>query len=93
MERKLQNLVGIIKEMGGLPVAYSGGVDNILLLQVAKGALGDKVIAATAKSPTYPEGEYEQARAMASKLGVRHLTVITQGIAQPRKVLQRCKEA
>ncbi len=30
---------------------------------------------------------------MASKLGVRHLTVVTEELAQPWKVLQRCKEA
>jgi len=83
MEEKLQNLVGIIAEMGSLLVAYSGGVDSTLLLRVAKDVLGDRVIAATAKSPTYPEREYEQAGAMASKLGVKHLTVITEELAHP----------
>jgi len=83
MEKKLQNLEGIIGEMGSLLVAYSGGVDSTLLLQVAKDVLGERVIAATAKSPTYPEREYEQARVMASKLGVKHLTVVTEELAHP----------
>lgn len=83
MEKKLQNLVDIIGEMGSLLVAYSGGVDSTLLLQVAKDVLGDRVMAATAKSPTYPEREYEQGRAMASKLGVKHLTVTTEELAHP----------
>ncbi len=83
MDKKLENLMGIIGEMGSLLVAYSGGVDSTLLLKVAKDVLGDRVIAATAKSPTYPEREYEQARAMASKLGVEHLTIVTEELAHP----------
>ncbi|MFQ5925008.1 MAG: ATP-dependent sacrificial sulfur transferase LarE [Dehalococcoidia bacterium] len=83
MEEKLQNLVDIIGEMGSLLVAYSGGVDSTLLLRVAKDVLGNRVVAATARSPTYPQREYEQAGAMASKLGVKHLTVITEELAHP----------
>jgi len=83
MERKIQNLVDIIKETRGLLIAYSGGVDSTFLLQVAKDVLGDRVTAATAKSPTYPETEYEQARAMANKLGVKHITIITEELAHP----------
>ena len=83
MGRKLQDLVGIIEEMGSLLVAYSGGVDSTLLLKVAKEVLGDGVVAATAKSPTYPESEYEQAKTMAGKLGVKHLTVSTEELARP----------
>jgi uncharacterized protein len=83
MEKKLQNLVDIIGEMGSLLVAYSGGVDSTLLLRVAKDVLGERVIAATAKSPTYPEREYEQARAMARILGVKHITVTTEELDHP----------
>jgi uncharacterized protein len=83
MEKKLQNLVDIIGEMESLLVAYSGGVDSTFLLLVAKEVVGDRVIAATAKSPTYPEREYEQARAMVSKLGVQHLTIVTEELAKP----------
>ena len=83
MEKKLQNLVDIIGEMGSLLVAYSGGVDSTLLLRVAKDVLGERVIAATAKSPTYPEREYEQARAMASILRVKHITVTTEELDHP----------
>jgi len=83
MDKKLQYLAGIIEEMGGVLVAYSGGVDSTFLLRVAKDVLGDRATAATARSPTYPQREYEQARAMASKLGVKHLTVTTEELAHP----------
>jgi len=86
MEKKLRDLAAIIEETGSLLVAYSGGVDSTLLLKVAKDVLGDRVIAATAKSPTYPQREYEQAKAMAGKLGVKHLTVTTEELAHPEFV-------
>lgn len=68
--------------MEGLLVAYSGGVDSTFLLQVAKDVLGEKVIAVTAKSPTYPEKEYEEGLVLANRIGVRHLTITTDELDQ-----------
>ncbi len=83
MKEKLHSLIQNIKKMESLLVAYSGGVDSTFLLRVAKDALGDNVVAATAKSPTYPEREYEQAKMMARELGVKHLTIFTEEHQQP----------
>lgn len=58
-------------------VAYSGGCDSTLLLNVAHDVLGDAVMAVTARSETYPSREYEEAREVARALGVKHITIDT----------------
>jgi uncharacterized protein len=76
-EAKLARLREIIGGYGSLLVAYSGGCDSTLLLNVARGVLGDAVMAVTARSETYPSREYEQAREVARALGVKHITIDT----------------
>ncbi|PIS36455.1 MAG: TIGR00268 family protein, partial [Nitrospirae bacterium CG08_land_8_20_14_0_20_52_24] len=51
---KLNKLQAILKEMGSVLIAFSGGVDSAFLLRVAREALGDQAAALTALSPTYP---------------------------------------
>jgi uncharacterized protein len=59
-------------------VALSGGVDSAVLLALAVEALGPQgVLAATAVSASLPTGDLEDARAVASRLGVQHETVRT----------------
>lgn len=74
---KLNKLRRILKEMESILVAYSGGVDSTFLLKVAKETIGDKVLAVTAKSETYPKREYEQAKKIALKLRAKHLIINT----------------
>ena len=64
-----------------LMVAFSGGADSAFLLAGAVRALGaDKVVAATAISPSLPAAELEPARRFAAGLGVRHVTPHTHEI-------------
>ena len=65
----LRNLEDRVRSYGRTDavVAFSGGVDSAVVLAVAARALGrSRVTAVTAVSPSYPSGELDQARALAS---------------------------
>jgi uncharacterized protein len=62
----------------GAVVALSGGVDSAVVTALAASALGARrVQAVTAVSPSYPGGELEVAREIATFLGVVHRTIET----------------
>ena len=56
-------------------VAFSGGVDSALVLKVAHDVLGDKAIAFTAISATFPPEEQAMAVQFAEERGIEHLLV------------------
>jgi len=79
--RKLEILKEILRETESALIAYSGGVDSTFLLKIARDTLGSDVLAVTADSPTYPSQEIQEAKALARKLSVRHLTIETEEFA------------
>lgn len=78
LSEKIEKLKSNIKDMGSLVVAFSGGVDSTFLLRVAYDVLGDKVMAVTAKSATYPEREFQEAVSYIRELGAQHQVIISE---------------
>ncbi|AWK51513.1 ATP-dependent sacrificial sulfur transferase LarE [Clostridium beijerinckii] len=75
LQEKYQLLKDIIKKKESAVIAFSGGVDSTFLIRVAKEVLGDKLIAVTATSSTYPERELNEAIKYAEDIKVKHIII------------------
>ena len=72
IQQKYETLKRSLAELGGVAIAFSGGVDSTFLLKVAHDVLGDRAIAVTARSCSFPERELREAAAFCKAEGIRH---------------------
>ena len=79
LDGKIRELERFIEREGkeGVVIAFSGGLDSSTLAAVSHNVLGERVVAVTAKSPTYTPEELEDAVNVAREIGIKFYVVET----------------
>jgi uncharacterized protein len=83
---KQDSLIGILRGMKRVIVAYSGGTDSAYLAWAANLALGENALAITADSASIPDSHKRDAEAFVRQFGIRHEYVETHEFDNPEYV-------
>lgn len=77
LQAKQDKLFDVLRPLGEVLVAYSGGTDSAYLAWAAQQVLGDRAVAITADSPSIPESHKRDAAEYARVCGFRHELIPT----------------
>src|SRR5262249_9583263 len=80
---KRDRLLEILRGLGRVAIAFSGGIDSTVVAQAAQLALGERAVAVTADSSSVPRAEIAAAKELARGIGIRHVTVLTEEFEDP----------
>ncbi len=86
LAQKRDRLLAILRSLGRVVVAFSGGIDSTVVAFAAHRALSDAAVAVMADSPSVPRAEVEEARRLANLIGIRHVVVTTAEFADPNYI-------
>jgi len=84
LQDKYNSLLQILKELGGVVVAYSGGVDSTFLLKAAVDTLGaENVLACISAGPIEPKNQLDRAAKIAKSIGAKLKTIEADELSDP----------
>lgn len=84
LDQKFEQMKEILRSLKRVAVAFSAGVDSTFVLKVAIDTLGpENVVAVTARSDSLARAEFDEACALADKMGAEHVVIETEEFKDP----------